>query len=164
MALLDRFRPDVSEGWPRAAAHSLEWDVQRGAIDGVALGAPAAALEVFGRPDNPRPVLHGRFVYYELGFVVELERGVVDYMGCIFADLEEQGFAPCRVKASFEAGHPILLNKDSDPESVLDLLGEPEKVDRDAEETRYTYRRPKHGIELELTSASRLGRVNLVRT
>ncbi|HEY0038241.1 MAG TPA: hypothetical protein VGB66_16190 [Longimicrobium sp.] len=102
MSLLRFFRRDPTDGWPPCRAVPLQFDLARGALNGVPFGAPLPALRPLGRPSNAEPQPLNQYGFAPLGMEVVLnERGVSCFV-CVFQPAGSEidlgrypGFAPC---------------------------------------------------------------------
>lgn len=117
MSLLNFFRrKDPTADWPACRPVPLRFDVERGELNGIAFGAPMAALRALGRPSNPAPRrTHGWF-YPSLGLEVGRDASDrVHFFLCVFqADEDETDlsryadFQPCRVRLRFANGEELF--------------------------------------------------------
>jgi hypothetical protein len=157
MGWLDLFRgfKDPARAWPAQPNLELQFDFERNALCGVPLRAPWERLSVFGPPDEPRAAADASLWYFQRGFSVDLEKGVVDGFTFVWRDELEQGFS------SF-AGHfvrgarSIELDGKTSEEKIVEQLGRPYWKDTDDLETLLFYE--VHGVEwqFELELADRL--------
>ncbi len=163
MGIFDFFRSDPSSEWPEPRSRSLVLDLRERSLDNIPLGAPASRLESIGRPTNRLPFRDERFLYAELGIVVEISSDkLVDYFGMPVVRREHDDIGPCRLEVLFPTGSRVQLSGDSEADRLLAELPKPESSEVDDEETVHRLLLEKDVLEIECSPKSgRLYRVNL---
>jgi len=155
------FGTDPAEHWPVRKPARLEFDLETCALNGIAFGDRFERLELFGKPDNARPVYYQLFKYIGHGMVVEIENGLIDYISFIFADEIDDEFRSPTVRFRSDAAKAAEMSKATMKSDVIDFFGEPEMIDADEFEILLVYEIGALKLEFELNLSEGLKRLNV---
>ncbi len=161
MGIFDLFRHDQSEEWPEEREQPLVLDPGDQSLNGVQIGDAGEELARFGRPSNPKPFKHGRFLYDRMGVVIELEKDRVHYFGCPVRRVDIDDVGPCVVSVVCPDGVQISVADGTMAETLLAHLPEPSETDVDDQETVYLFVFGEHQLELEFAPDRHVRRLNL---
>jgi hypothetical protein len=132
MSLLDLFRrKDPTDDWPECRPAALVFDIGRGELNGIPLGAPMSALRALGRPGNARPQRMFQWDFAPLGLEVRPDQhGRIVLFTCFFqaylGDTElgrYPDFQPCRLSFRFADGTLRELTADTPRARIEAFLG-----------------------------------------
>ena len=132
-------RRDPARKWPVVAAVPLRLDTAAGTLNGVPLGAPAAALAQFGRPDHRGATHAGEYEYRALGLTVRAYDGRVETYVFRFDDPLRPEFGACALEVLLPRGRALRLSAAVDQAELERALGRPkgspaEEVEGDEEQ------------------------------
>lgn len=161
--ILGYFGADPTEHWPVRKPARLEFDLETGALNGVTLGDRFERLEVFGKPDNARPVYFHLFKYIEHGITVELEDRLIDYFSFIFADEIDDEFRSPIVRFRIDSSKTVDLSRKTTKSDIIALFGVPLTDDTDEYEMLLVYETCGLKLEFELNLSESLKRLNVFR-
>ena len=122
------FRRDPSAKWPAVALAPLRLDPAAGALNGLALGAPADAIARFGRPDNRGAARAGEYEYRALGLKVGVMEGRVESFTFSFDDPLWPEFGACTLEVQMRNGGALALTRATQRAALERALGRPERV------------------------------------
>ena len=120
------FRRDPAAKWPVLAAVPLRLDTATGALNGVRLGAPAAAIAQFGRPDNRGATRAGQYEYRALSLTVQTYDGLVEAFEFCFDDPLRPEFGTCALEVLLPGGRTFSLAGTIHQAHLKRALGRPE--------------------------------------
>lgn len=132
MSLFDLFRrKDPTEDWPDCQPAALVFDVGRGELNGIPLGATMSALRALGRPGNRRPDRIFQWHFAPLGLEVKPDKhGRIVLFTCFFqayfGDTElgtYPDFQPCRLSFRFADGTLWEVTADTPRARIEAFLG-----------------------------------------
>ncbi|MFZ2956298.1 MAG: hypothetical protein WA705_05360 [Candidatus Ozemobacteraceae bacterium] len=163
--IIDFFKADPTRNWPVSARKMLTFNISDRTVNGTTFGHSFEALEIFGKPDNEKPVYDKVFQYLQHGLLVELkEEEKIDFFAFVFQNDEcrkEERFAEARASFVNAKGGTLSLSKATCMADITVFMGEPKSIDEDEEEVILFYEIDDLRIEWELTLAKNLKRVNL---
>lgn len=162
MRLLDLFRKtDPSESWPVQRIFIPALDLRDFSLNSVPLGGPVEALQGFGKPDNPRPLNEGRFVYAHSGVYVETVLGKVGYVAIALEDDPLDNLKGTSAKLVRPDGGAMELSSATHVDALRDFLGIEPETDIDDVEILDVYEIGPNVLEVEARLDGGLKRVNL---
>jgi len=113
----DLFRKDPTYNWPERAPVQLSFDLARGQMNGVTLGAHYEQLRAFGRPSNRKPLRAGHLGYAPLGLEIGVRSEHVDGFTCHFQGGEaftgidtSPEFSPCHLELRLPSGSRVHVS------------------------------------------------------
>ena len=130
------FRRDPTAAWPAVAAAPLRLDAATGALNGMPLGAPAAAIAQFGRPDNRGATRAGEYEYRALGLTVRTYDGRVDSFTFSFDDPIRPDFGACTLEVLLPRGRALTLTGATYQADLERALGRPDGPPEEGAEER----------------------------
>ncbi len=142
-------KDDPSVSWPEDVDGDVVLDLRTFTLNNVPFGAPAAELESFGRPANPRPFKAERFEYARTGVVIEAEDGKVSCFGVPLVDAPGDATGSCRLTVVMPNGTHVTVDGGSDPLVLLAHLPPPGIADEDEQERWIEFDLGQHKLELE---------------
>ena len=162
MGLFDLFfAKDPSSDWPQPSNQPLLVSLVDGSINGLKIGAPANTLCKFGRPANKSPFKENRFLFDQIGVLVETENERISYLGLPVERVDTDDVGPCEFTIKFRDGKKLLVNSGTSAAAMLDNLPAITESDIDAEETVHLIELDTLSLELEMAPAGKMRRVNL---
>lgn len=152
---------DPTSDWPPIGNQPLLLNLIDGSINGIKIGDPASALRKFGRPTNKRPFKENRFLFGQIGVLVETENEQISYLGLPVerTDIDEVG--PCEFTIKFLNGTELFVNSRVSVASMLASLPSIAKSDIDDEETVHFIELGVLSLELEVAPDGNMRKVNL---
>lgn len=159
--ILGYFGLDPTRHWPARKAARLEFDLEARALNGIAFGDRFDRLEVFGKPDNARPVYFNIFKYIEHGITVEIDDELVDYFSFIFADEMDDEFRSPTIRFRLTPSKTVELSRKTTKSDVLTVFGTPLIDETDEYEILLVYETADLKLEFELTPSEALKRLNV---
>jgi hypothetical protein len=151
---------DPTDSWPAQRRVALILEIPTLALNGIALGDPADALIVFGRPSNKQPFKHGRFVWSEVGLLAEIENRRIAYFAVALAHDEADALGPASLDLLLPKNARLTLDPTAPSDLLAYALGQPHEIDRDEEETILHYSFNDCRLEFECSPDGILKRVN----
>lgn len=155
------FGTDPTEHWPAQKPARLEFDLEARALNGVVFGDRFDRLEVFGKPDNARPVYFNIFKYIEHGITVEIDDECVDSFSFIFADEMDDEFKSPTVRFRITPSKTAELGRKTTKSDILTVFGTPMTDEADEYEILLVYETGGLKLEFELNLSEGLKRLNV---
>ncbi|MEZ0274762.1 MAG: hypothetical protein ACAH88_07640 [Roseimicrobium sp.] len=137
-------KPDPTAEFPVPLAPvALVWDTAAGTLNGIPLGAPVSALAPLGPCPDTRHISNTTtyFGYPHLGMLLEISAGTLEFITLIISEDEYNPLGESSDFASLTiqpAG--VELTSDLDAETLTNLFGTFEMLDKDEEEMVGTFR------------------------
>ncbi|MBF0408847.1 MAG: hypothetical protein HQM10_15980 [Candidatus Riflebacteria bacterium] len=163
--VVDYFKADPTQSWPVSMQKELIFNFADRTVNGATFENSFRTLEVFGKPNNDRPLYDRIFQYFQHGLVVELENEEkIDFFAFVFQNDEfqkDEHFVEAKASFVNAEGKILSLSKSTSMNDITVYMGDPRKIDEDPEETILFFKIDDLIIEWELTPAKNLKRVNI---
>lgn len=129
---------DITSEWTRDVRLSLEYDLERNTLCGVALKEPIARLSGLGPSEDRQRAGKGDFCYYSMGLTVGTDKERITDFSFIWDGLPRgKTLAPFSGKFTYR-GAPVTLGLGTTLDKFISTFGEPYFNDQDEGEPEST--------------------------